>query len=169
VLLLSLACAGRAVGVWSVDFLAEETAAVFVLLGLMSMDHWPEQRLGFEVTKDCNGGDQVTIRSPRGASVRVSCFSSGYFAVSVGRSTRHFSVSCGALSDSCSGLMLLCVAGEPARGEGRLVEEQPWRGAPLYQQQGEALAYPSRSVFIFVAMFLLCYVVGGGFGSVRVA
>nr|CAB3504283.1 unnamed protein product [Digitaria exilis] len=35
------------------------------------MGHCSEQRPGFEVTKDWNGADQVAIRSPRGASVRV--------------------------------------------------------------------------------------------------
>ncbi|KAL5223332.1 hypothetical protein ABZP36_028045 [Zizania latifolia] len=38
----------------------------------MSMGHYSEQTPGFEVTKDWNGADQVVIRSPRGASVRVS-------------------------------------------------------------------------------------------------
>jgi len=65
---------------------------------LMSMGHCSEQRTGFEVTKDWNGADQVAIRSPRGASVRVSRFCSalpgnfffffGY--ISHGRSARHF-------------------------------------------------------------------------------
>lgn len=47
---------------------------VFLLLllpRLMSMGHCSEQRTAFEVTKDWNGADQVVIRSPRGASVRV--------------------------------------------------------------------------------------------------
>lgn len=42
------------------------------LPSLMSMGHCSEQMPGFEVTQDWNGADQVVIRSPRGASVRVS-------------------------------------------------------------------------------------------------
>ena len=45
---------------------------LLLLLRLMSMGHCSEQWPGFEVTKDWNGADQVAIRSPRGASVRVS-------------------------------------------------------------------------------------------------
>lgn len=64
---------------------------VFLLLllpRLMSMGHCSEQRTAFEVTKDWNGADQVVIRSPRGASVRVSRFCSP--SVSDWRSARHF-------------------------------------------------------------------------------
>jgi glucose-6-phosphate 1-epimerase len=52
---------------------------LLLLLRLMSMGHCSEQRPGFEVTKDWNGADQVAIRSPRGASVRVSPLLPGIF------------------------------------------------------------------------------------------
>jgi hypothetical protein len=137
----------RSLGRWWVTgclvgrFSRKEEAAVFILLWLISMGHCPEQRPGFKVTKDWSGGDQVVIRSPRGSSVRVSRFSTGFCAVSVGRSARHFPVLCGALPDACSRMVPVWVAGKPAWRAGHLMEEQLWRGAPLHQQQGEAGAY----------------------------
>jgi len=91
--LACVACAGKAVGGWSA--LARGCWWCSSSPRLMSMGHCSEQRTGFEVTKDWNGADQVAIRSPRGASVRVSCFCSAwdfffFDYISDGRSVRHF-------------------------------------------------------------------------------
>ena len=77
--LACVACAGKAeAGGWSVLARGCWCLVVFLLPRLMSMGHCSEQRTGFEVTKDWNGADQVAIRSPRGASVRVSRFCSAW-------------------------------------------------------------------------------------------
>jgi hypothetical protein len=73
----------------------------------------------------------------------------------------------GLVWSSCSGMVPVWVAGKPAWRVGRLVEEQPWRGAPLHQQQGEVVAYRSLSVHLCNVPVFLGWD-GEGFGSVMV-
>jgi hypothetical protein len=135
--LACVACAGKAVGGWSA--LARGCWWCSSSPRLMSMGHCSEQRTGFEVTKDWNGADQVAIRSPRGASVRVSCFCSVWdFFSSLAIFPTGDRLGISGLGRKAS-LGLMCErsvvgAGLPARRAGRLVEEPPRRGAPLQQQ-----------------------------------
>lgn len=144
---------------WVAGRLSREVVVVVFLLRLMSMGHCSEQRPGFEVTKDWNGADQVAIRSPRGASVRVSRFCLRFFVLPFPTGDRL------GISRSREELGLMRAfgcgmgAGLPARRAGGLVEERPRRGAPFHQQQGEFVSAP---MLCNAAFF---YSSGGGFGD----